>query len=350
MEQLFFVEQGRVEWRDIPSPRLADNKDALVRPVAVATCDLDTALVHGAAPFPGPFPLGHEGVGEVVEIGSEVSAVSVGQRVVVPFQVSCGSCARCGRGLTGSCENVPFGAMYGLEPFGGPWGGFLCDLIRVPWADHMLVPLPESIDPLAVASLSDNIPDAWRAVAPFTSDPGTTSVLVIGGWGPSIPFYTVALAKALGIPLVDYLPFGEQSGDAGRPGGSTARAEKAARLGANIINSPDDVIARRYTITVCTANDPGALKIALRATEPDGTCAVNTIFFRDDLPLPMFSMYTHGVRLVTGRVNARSVMPMVLDLITAGNFRPATITDAIVAWPDAADALMAQPQKLVIRR
>src|SRR5579862_5645610 len=205
MEQLFFVQQGRVEWRDIPSPRLADNKDALVRPVAVATCDLDTALVHGAAPFPGPFPIGHEGVGEVVEIGSEVSAVSVGQRVVVPFQVSCGSCARCSRGLTGSCENVPFGAMYGLEPFGGPWGGFLCDLIRVPWADHMLIPLPESIDPLAVASLSDNIPDAWRAVAPFTSDPGTTSVLVIGGWGPSIPFYTVALAKALGIPQVDYL-------------------------------------------------------------------------------------------------------------------------------------------------
>lgn len=54
MEQLFFVEPGRVEWRDIPSPRLADNQDALVRPVAVATRDLDTALVHGAAPFPAP--------------------------------------------------------------------------------------------------------------------------------------------------------------------------------------------------------------------------------------------------------------------------------------------------------
>ena len=215
----------------------------------------------------------------------------------------------------------------------------------------MLVPLPEGTDPLAVASLSDNIPDAWRAVAPFASDPGTTSVLVIGGWGPGIPFYTVALAKALGIPHVDYLPFGEQSGGAGRRGDSAAgRAEKAARAGASIIDSPGDVMARRYTITVCTANDPGALKIALRATEPDGTCAVNTIFFRDDLPMPMFSMYTYGVRLVTGRVNARSVMPSVLDLITAGKFRPAAITDAIVAWPDAADALMAQPQKLVIHR
>src|SRR5262249_15616736 len=111
MEQLFFTGHGQVEWRDIRPPKLAGDKDALVRPVAVATCDLDTAVVHGAAPFPGPFPLGHEGVAEVVEVGSDVTAVSAGQRVIVPFQVSCGRCARCRRGLTGSCESVPFGAM-----------------------------------------------------------------------------------------------------------------------------------------------------------------------------------------------------------------------------------------------
>jgi threonine dehydrogenase-like Zn-dependent dehydrogenase len=350
MEQLFFIEPGRVEWRDIPSPKLADDKDALVRPVAVATCDLDTALVHGAAPFAGPFSLGHEGVGEVVEIGSGVTAVTVGQRVIVPFQVSCGTCARCRRGLTGSCESVPFGAMYGLEPFGGPWGGFLCGVIRVPWADHMLIPLPEGVDPVAAASLSDNIPDAWRAVVPFIGDAAATSLLVVGGGAPSIPFYAIAIAKALGVQHIDYLEFAEQGGHAEPPGGRTGRAEKAARAGADIINSPDDVTPRRYTITVCSASDVGALNIALRATEPDGTCVVNAIFFQDDLPLPMLSMYTYGVHLVTGRVNARSVLPNALGLIVEGTFRPETITDTIVAWPDAADALIAEPQKLVIRR
>src|SRR5215472_6183708 len=70
MEQLFFTGHGQVEWRDIRPPKLAGDKDALVRPVAVATCDLDTAVVHGAAPFPGPFPLGHEGVGEVVRLAA----------------------------------------------------------------------------------------------------------------------------------------------------------------------------------------------------------------------------------------------------------------------------------------
>ena len=340
MQQLFFIEPGRVEWRDIPPPELIDPEDALVRPVAVATCDLDTGLLHGQVPFAGPFPLGHEGVGEVVEIGSEVTSVSIGQRVVIPFQVSCGRCVRCRRGLTASCKRVDFGAMYGLEPFGGPWGGFLSDLVRVPWADHMLIPLPDDIDPLAVASLSDNILDGWRTVSPFLDDPPSSAVLVIGGEAPSVPFYSLAVARALGVAQVDYLDFR----------GSTAGAQKAARLGASVLESAKTVRSGTYTVTVCSAGDVDALTLALRATEPDGTCAVNSIFFQDDVPLPMFSMYTRGVQLVTGRVNARAVLPKALDLIVEGDLRPEAVTDAVVAWTDAGEALVAEPQKLVFQR
>ena len=186
MEQMFFVEPGVVEWRDAAAPQLAEATDALVRPISVATCDIDTGLVLGLAPFPGPFPLGHEGVAEVVDIGSDVTTVREGQLVVVPFQISCGFCARCRRGLTASCRSVNPGAMYGLEPFGGPWGGFLADAVRVPWADHMLVPLPEGVDPVAVASLSDNICDGWRTVGPYLDDPANSSVLILGGPAPSI--------------------------------------------------------------------------------------------------------------------------------------------------------------------
>lgn len=340
MEQLFFIERGRVEWRGVPRPELADGADALVRPIAVATCDLDTGLIEGQAPFPGPFPLGHEGVGEVIEVGSEVTTVAPGQRVIIPFQISCGRCARCRRGLTASCKSVNAGAMYGLEPFGGPWGGFLSDVVRVPWADHMLVPLPDGVDPVAVASLSDNIPDGWRTVAPFVNDAPEPSVLVVGGGTPSVPFYSIAIAKALGIEQVDYLEL---------DGGNADRFDKAARAGARVVERTE-VRAGSYTITVCSANEVDALKLALRATEPDGTCSVNTIFFQDDVPLPMFSMYTRGVRLVTGRVNARAVMPKALDLIVDGAFQPAAVTDAVVAWSDAADALVAEPRKLVIHR
>lgn len=85
MRQLFFLAPGRLEWRDVPEPELEAETDALMRPIAVATCDLDTALLQGTAPFEGPFPLSHEGVAEVVVVGDAVTDVAVGQRVIVPF-------------------------------------------------------------------------------------------------------------------------------------------------------------------------------------------------------------------------------------------------------------------------
>jgi alcohol dehydrogenase len=338
VEQVFYVEPGVVDRREIPEPELIDAGDALVRPLTVATCDVDTGLILGLAPFPGPFPLGHEGVGEVVQVGSDVSSVRVGQRVVIPFQISCGVCSRCSRGLTASCKSVNAGAMYGLEPFGGPWGGFLSDLVRVPWADHMLVPLPDAVDPVAVASLSDNICDGWRTVGPYVDDPSNTSVLVLGGPAPSIPYYSVAVAKALGVERVDYFDGGD------------GNAEKAAQAGAKVIESPTEARRGNYTITVCSSGDVDALGLALRATEPDGTCVVNAIFFQDDIPVPLFSMYTRGVRMVTGRVNARAVLPKVLDLIVEGSLEPGSVTDAVVPWAEAESALLDQPRKLVFER
>jgi alcohol dehydrogenase len=281
-------------------------------------------------------------VGEVVEVGSDVTTVAVGQRVIIPFQISCGRCGRCRRGITGTCERVKHGSMYGLEPFGGPWGGFLSDLVRVPWADHMLVPLPDGVDPVAVASLSDNICDGWRTVGPFVDEPADASILVVGGLAPSIQFYSLAIAKALGVGRVDYFLDPESS----RP----AFIEKAAGIGANILEDPGEVRPGSYTVTVCSTGEIEGLRLALRAAEPDGVCAVNAIFFDDQVPLPMFSMYTFGVRLVTGRVNARAVLPEPLDLIVEGRFQPEVVTDEVVAWSDAAEALMDQPRKLVFTR
>jgi threonine dehydrogenase-like Zn-dependent dehydrogenase len=77
--------------------------------------------------------------------------------------------------------------MYGFEPFGGDWGGFLADVVRVPYADAMLIGLPVGIDPVVVASMSDNIPDAWRTVGPYVGgfDVASAAVLIVGGAGPT---------------------------------------------------------------------------------------------------------------------------------------------------------------------
>src|SRR5262245_30505567 len=141
MDQLVLVEPGRAEWTSVAEPVLEGDLDALVRPVAVATCDLDTGINAGAFPLPLPYALGHEFVAEVLAVGSEVRTVAVGDVVCVPFQINCGTCARCRRGLTNSCTSVPRGAAYGLGEIGGTqWGGAMADVTRVPYADAMLLP------------------------------------------------------------------------------------------------------------------------------------------------------------------------------------------------------------------
>jgi len=158
MRQLMFLGPGRVEWQETAEPAVGGPLEAIVAPVAVATCDLDVAILRGTfRAFPGKFPLGHEGVARVTEVGEGVTSVSPGDLVVVPFQISCGTCPACRADRTGNCASVPLGSMYGYEPFGGPWGGFLADRVRVPYADAMLVRLKPPADPAAVASLSDNV-------------------------------------------------------------------------------------------------------------------------------------------------------------------------------------------------
>ena len=128
MRQLVFLGPGRAEWQEAPEPAVGGPLEAIVAPVAVATCDLDVAILRGTfKAFPGSFPLGHEGVARVTGVGEAVSSVSPGDLVVVPFQISCGTCPACQAGRTGNCDSVALGSMYGYEPFGGPWGGFLAD-------------------------------------------------------------------------------------------------------------------------------------------------------------------------------------------------------------------------------
>src|SRR3954449_8165361 len=104
MPALTYVGPKQLEWRDSQPRRVTSDDAALVRPLAVATCDLDALIVAGGSPFPPPFAIGHEGVGEVVEVGDRVSSFAPGDRVIMPFQVSCGTCPQCVGGRTGNCS------------------------------------------------------------------------------------------------------------------------------------------------------------------------------------------------------------------------------------------------------
>src|ERR1700752_2118852 len=120
-----------VEFRDAPAPSIEADGDALVRPVAVATCDLDATMIAGETPFPAPIALGHECVAEVVETGDAVRGGGAGARGSAPCRVSWGECPACRRGHRGNCRTVPPFSMYGFGQAGSNWGGFLADAVRV---------------------------------------------------------------------------------------------------------------------------------------------------------------------------------------------------------------------------
>jgi alcohol dehydrogenase len=337
MRQLSFVEPGIVRWEEVPEPVLTGPDDAIVEPLVVTTCDLDHAIVHGRAPFSGPFPLGHEFVARVIETGPAVRGFRVGQRVVVPFQISCGRCDRCARGLSGSCRTAGPGAAYGMKPIGGDWGGALADRVRVPFADAMLVELADGIAPTAVASASDNLPDAWRAVAPFLAESPGADVLVVGGAARSIALYAVAIARALDAGRVDYLDTDAE------------RLALAETLGARAVEGPPPRRAGSYPITVDASGDAAGLACALRSVEPYGVCTSVAVYYFETA-LPLLEMYTRGVRFQTGRVNARAVIPEVLELVRTARLSPEVINSGVVPWDDAHEAILADARKPVFVR
>lgn len=121
----------------------------------------------GTTPFLTPHGFAHECVAEVMYIGAEVAAIRPGS-VWLSFQISCGECFFCRSGRTGDCQAVPPISMYGLGVIGWHWGGAVADGLAVPFADGMLVPLSDRIEPAAAASVADNVSGGYRHIAPQT--------------------------------------------------------------------------------------------------------------------------------------------------------------------------------------
>jgi alcohol dehydrogenase len=325
----------------VPEPEPSDPAGAIVRPLAVARCDVDLPMAAGGL-FPGPFPVGQETVAEVVAIGDAVSKRRIGERVVVPFQVSCGACEACRQARFGGCRTyrAQIGAAFGFGQAGGGHGGAVADLLAVPAADHMLVPSPENLPATMLSTLPDNVVDGYRAVGPRLSDRPGADVLIVGGAAVSIALYAVAAAIALSSEHVRYVDT------------DLARCAAAEALGADVEHHQGPWPRRfdRALITVDATGDDAGLAATLRSTDDYGTCTSVAIYFEGTTPIPLLDMYTHGITFHASRADSRLFLPLVLELVADGRVDHLAVPKTIVPWDQAAEAWLEPATKLVLDR
>ena len=307
--------------------------------------------MFGKKPFKAPFAIGHESVAEVLSCGDEVKHFKAGDKVIVPYAISCGTCSHCLSGLTSKCTDAgeTLFSTFGLGDPLGPWGGMVTDKFRVPFADKMLVKIPSSLDPISLASASDNIPDGWRTVAPYLKEKPGAPVLVVGGSAESIGLYAAGIAVALGSSRVDYLDY------------MPARLAIANSLGANQLkyrtknrgkwyreNAPK--ISGSYPITVDASMNHDGLRFAIRSLAPGGVCTTVGYYFQKGTSIPLMQMYANDSTLHTGISHARAYLPDILDLIESKKFQPEKVTTLLANWDDAGDAYLERTTKVVVHR
>ena len=339
MRQLTCTGGPSLEWRDVDEPRLQGGGEALVRPLAVARCEIDPFLIAGASTEQPPFALGHEAVAEIVELGDAVSGLTVGQRVVVSFQLSCGSCGSCGAGHSANCDKYPVLSDYGMQPLSGvEYGGMLSDLLHVPHAEAMLCPVPDGIASADLASVSDNVLDGYRTVARHLKATPGADVLFACHGTPSLALYGVQAAQVLGAGKIS---FASDTRDV---------LDLAEKLGALPIETDFTKRAAKFPIVVDCGVDGARLPYALASTQPEGVCQSVSFYGAPTTPVPLGKLYTLGIQFFVGRAHAVSLLPEVMNHIAEGRIQPGKVTTRTVGWEDAAEAFLEPSIKLVVER
>lgn len=343
MQQFTFFGPHNFEWREVPIPKIENAGQAIVRPLAVTRCDLDLYIANGAIKMKDkPFAFGHEIAGEVIEIGDSVSAARPGDRVIVPFQINCGTCDNCSIGLTNSCSNVPAYSAYGLAQSSGvEWGGGLSDYLLVPFADAMLVKIPDNVSLPVAAAISDNASDGYRTVAKPLQERPCADVLIVGGLAQSVGLFAVQAARALGARRVVYLDF------------DSVRLSQAKALGAEVRLTryeADMQVGDQFPVTVDASNLPEGLIHALNSTAPSGICTGVSAGAQIMNGFPLVELYMKGITYNISRVQARAEIEAVLDCARCGQISHEKVITTNVPFSMAAEAMADSDSKIVFVR
>jgi threonine dehydrogenase-like Zn-dependent dehydrogenase len=368
MKALCWYGKNDVRVTTVPDPTILNPRDAIIKITTTAICGSDLHLYDGYIPTmePGDI-LGHENMGEVVEVGSAVKNLHVGDRVVVPFTIACGQCFFCQKQLWSCCDNSNPNAwmaekLYGYSPSGlfgyshmlGGYAGGQAEYLRVPFADVGPVTIPDGIEDEKVVFLSDIFPTGYMAVENCDIEPGDT--VAIWGCGP-VGQFAIKSAWMLGaarVIAIDQVP--ERLELARREGQAEtlnfddddifdALAEMTGGRGPDRCidavgmeahgTSPDALLDRVKAAVFLATDRPHVLRQAIHACRKGGTVSVPGVYGGFVDKLPMGAVVNKALTIKSGQTHMHRYMRPLLARIQNGEIDPSFIITHRLRLEDA---------------
>jgi threonine dehydrogenase-like Zn-dependent dehydrogenase len=372
MKALCWYGTDDVRVSDVPEPKILNPRDAIVRVTLTAICGSDLHLLDGFIPtMKSGDILGHEFMGEVVEVGHDNKKLKPGDRVVVPFTIACGHCYFCEQHLWSLCDNSNPNAwmaekLYGYSPSGlfgyshmlGGYAGGQAEYVRVPFADIGPIKVPDHLSDEQVLFLSDIFPTGYMAAENCGIRPGDT--VAVFGCGP-VGQFAIKSAWMLGAGRVigiDREPERLRMA-AGRGKADTINMEfqdvfdalkdltggrgpdaciDAVGLEAHSTGTLDAIYDKVKTAAMMATDRLSALRTAIHACRKGGTVSVPGVYggFLDKVPLG--AAFNKGLTLRMGQTHVQRYMPPLLNRIDRGEIDPSFVITHRVRLDDAARA------------
>lgn len=338
MKALTWQAKRKVEYSEVPDPLIEDPRDIIIKVTSTAICGSDLHLYEllGAYMHPGDV-LGHETMGIVQEIGPEVTRLSVGDRVVIPFNISCGRCWMCTHNLQSQCETTQVrshgkgASLFGYSELYGQVPGGQAQYLRVPYADYGAVKVGHELPDHRYLFLSDILPTAWQAVQYAQVPNGGT--LAVFGLGP-VGQLSARIGRYLGYEVIGIDPVPERRAMAERQGVQSLDFDKdiAARLQERTGRGPDAVldavgmeahgspgpqllqqvtgllpekIAQKAMETV-SVDRTVVLHAAIDAVRRGGTVSLSGVYAGAATPMPMGKLFDKQIQIRQGQCNVRA--------------------------------------------
>lgn len=346
-----------VEVKEVADPKIEKKDDIIVRLTSTAICGSDLHLIHGMIPnFPTDYIIGHEPVGVVEEVGPEVTKLKKGDKVIIPFNVSCGQCWYCQNQLTSQCDNSnphgDIGGFFGYSETAGGWAGGQAEYMRVPFANFTPFKVPEGneIPDYKLAVIADAMSTAYWSVENAGVSKGNTVIVL--GCGPVGLFaqkfcWLKGAERVIAVDYVDYrlerartrnkvetINF-EQEKNIGN------HLKEITKGGADVVidavgmdgkMTPMEFLATGLKLQ---GGAMGALVIATQAVRKGGTIQVTGVYGGMYNAFPLGDIFQRNVNLRSGQAPVIPYMPQMYELVASGKIDPMDIITHVIPLSEA---------------